>query len=695
MMKRPLFRASFVPVFALVALAVAPAGADDPAPANEPASLIACAEIASFAQLQQDVTALGAAIGQPMLAMGLLGAGQLVASPGMLGIDRDKPIRIGLFGDVDALFSDDDDDGGDDNDDNDDNDDDDDDGTVLAGVIALPLSDADGTAYFQSVATSGTLKSDADGYRVYDLRNVPLGDTLEVVVSDGYAFLSSDGDIPEAELRAIAARGADALAVPGLRGTVRLAGPATLLATPLRKGIDEAKKNIANELSFPENDETAAAVGADIDYLLDLVSQHDTLSVGLGFDAGTGLSVWTRADARPGSDAAALLALLRTPEDGVLSILDGGPDDAFAFAFGVDPALLQRAYGGFARLVSLGATVVKGAAAKAGDKAPAGAAQMFALFDKLAPMIEKSKETLPLFTGSIGEVGSFSADGDIAGYRYAIGCTDYEAVRRFATESQAELATVAPGFFSIEELETREAGGLVVHRNRVNYDLDKLLALAGLDEAAQAAASADPNMKMLREMYDAFGRNTIESTARDGVLYAIWAPGDAPLDSVLAKAASGSGRGGVLDALFADVPELSSSVLREYVDYAKVLPIVLKQLPEGAVDPDDEEFKAVLAKVQSTPDRLGLLSWRDGDSLLGVLRIEPSFFGDMAAFGQYQQARFRREWEERMRQQQQDDDDDDFEDGDDDDDPLAGLSEEDRKKIGVILDEKGDFDDNK
>ena len=652
-------------VFALV-LVAAPVRADDPAPGIGP---VAIAEIASFSQLQQDVTALGTAVGQPMLSMGLLGAGQLVASPGMLGIDRDKPIRVALLGEPDALANA---------------------LPQLKAVIALPLSDADGAAYFQSVLTSGSKKSSADGYHVFNLSNSPLGNSLQAVVANGYAFLSTDDDIPEAELRAIAARGPDALAVPGLRGTIRIAAPASTLAAPLRKGVRTLlEEAFADLTAVPTDDDDVVAVRNDILYLVDLFAQNDTLSLGLDFTAGRGLSLWSRADALAGSDAAAIAASLRTPEDSVLSVF-GEETDAFGLAVGADPALLQRLFGGFTRFIKLAAKL---ATAAAGD-ADASQAKVLELIPVVTGILEKSMDMIPFLSGSFAETGTFDADGGMA-YRIAMGCTDADGFRA-ANKALREnlLGNEAIDFMGYENLDPREANGLVIDRSKFSYDIDKLLARMGVDASA-APPPAAAQMDMLRAMYAKLGENTMESTVRDGTAFFAWAPGEAPLDALLAR----TGKSATLPAnLFADLPELSTCVFREYFDYAKFLPSLLKQLPPEAVDPDDAEFKTVMDKILSTPDFLAAVTWRDGDSLLSALRIDENVFRDVAAWGEYMTARFRRQWEERARQQQQqqnDDDDDDFDDDGGDDDPLSGLSEEDRKKIGIILDNNGDFDDNK
>ena len=661
-MKRILFASALV--FALARPALV--GADP--------GVFAVAEIASFGQLQQDVTALGTAIGQPMLPMGLLGAGQLVASPGMLGIDRDKPIRVALLGEPDVLVRDE--------------------ATKVKGVIALPLADADGASYFQSVLTSATKKSDADGYLTFELSNSPLGDSLEVVVANGYAFLSSDGDIPEADLRAIAAQGADSLAVPGLRGTIRIATSAATLAAPLRKGVTELFDGFDR---LPADDPDVVAVRNDLTYLVDLFEQNDTLALGLDFTAGRGLSLWTRADAKPDTDAAAIAASFRVPEDAVLSVL-GGEGDAFGIAGAVDPALLRRLLGGYSRFFTFVGKLAKESAD--GDDASAKALQML---PALSGIFDKGLAMLPFVSGSFAEAGSFNAEGGSA-TRYAMGCTDADGLRA-ASKAFRESLKAEPtlDFIAFEELDSREANGLAIERAKFSYDIDKFFALMGVDGNAELPPPAAAQLQTMRALYGKLGDNTLESTVRDGIVYAAWAPGEAPLDAVLASlptsgpeqaGASPAGQNGAsptgqMAALFADVPEFSRSVVREYVDYAKFIPTLVKTIPAEVVDPEEAEFKDVMGKILSTPDFLGAATWRDGDSLLSVLRFDENVFRDFAAWGQYIGARMRRQWEEQMKAET------DVVDGDDEDDPLADLSEEDRKKIGVILDNNGDFDDNK
>ncbi len=626
--------------------------------------IFATAEIASFGQLQQDVTALGTAIGQPMLPMGLLGAGQLLASPGMLGIDRDKPIRIALYGDSDALAGDE--------------------PPQVQFVIALPLADADGASYFQSVLTSATKKSEADGFLTFDLSNSPLGDSLGVVVANGYAFLSPNGKLPEAELRAVAAQGADALAVPGLRGTVRIAAPAAPFAGQIRKGI----AGLFDTMDAPADDEDAkaavASVRADIEYLASLFEQNDRFALGLDFAAGRGLSIWSRTDAQAGSDAAALVASFRAPENGVLSVL-GGEGVAAEFAGAIDPALLRRFVGGETRLVSLFLKAAeKDADDEAATKALDGVKTLLALIEKAAGQTE-------FMTGSFAEAVRTDDEG-VPSYRFAFGCSDADAFRAASKELREGLKGVEGlSFLGMEDLDSREAGGLVVNRVRMTYDFDKLLSTMGVDPNAPLPPPVAGQMQLMRAMYGKLNGATMESAVRDGIAYAALAPGEAPLDAVLASLPAGESPAGQLPVLFADVPELGASALRGYVNYAKFVPAMVKTLPPEFVDPEEAEFKAVMEKILATPDIIGAVTWRDGDSLLSVLRLDENVFRDFATWGEFMSAKFRRQWEERMRQQQAEEDDED----DDDDDPLADLSEEDRKKIGVILDNNGDFDDNK
>ena len=647
-------RFALVSVFAL-ALAAAPVRADD----DNALGILATAEIASFNQLQQDVTALGAAIGQPMISMGLLGAGQLISSPGLLGVDRDKPIRVAFFGDLSSIG--------------------DDEGFFASAVIALPLSDADGASYFKSVETGATKKSDANGYRVYDIPNSPLGETLEIVVANGYAFLSTDGDISEAELLAIAARGADALAVPGVRGTIRLSAPVAPFAAMLRKGVAEALDNGLATADLA-NDQDAAAVRADIEYLVDLFGQNDALALGLDISAGRGLSIWGRTDATPGSDAAAIAASLRTPEDGVLSVL-GNADAAVEFAAAFDPAIARRFVSGYLRVFSLFTKAIE----KNMDNADN--AKGLAGIKDLLSIVEKAFSQADYMTGSIAESVSMDAEG-IPSYRFAAGCTDPEKMHAVSKELLDALkGNETFSFFGSEDLGTREANGLVIHRMRMAYDFDKLLSTMGVDPNAPLPPPAAGQLQLMRAMYGKLGGNTMEYATRDGITYAAWAPGEAPLDAVLASL-SRPEQAGALSALFSDVPELGTSVVRGYMDYSKIMPTMLKSLPAEVFDPNEEEFKAVVEKILSTPDPIGFVAWRDGDSLLSVVRLDENVFKDFSAWGAYMGARFRRQWEERAKQQQDDDEEED------DDDLLSGLSEEDRKKIGDILD-KGDFDDNK
>ena len=658
-----------LPLF-LALLVVARPGlcpADEAPAATEPTAedtlgIVATAEIASFNQLQQDVTAFGNTIGQPMIAMGLLGAGQLISSPGMLGIDRDKPIRVAFFGKP--------------------GDTDDDNGFFSAAVIALPLSDADGAGYFKSVETSATKTSDDNGFRTFDVSGSPLGRTLQAVVADGYAFLSSDNDIPEESLRAIAARGAADLAVPALRGTIRLAAPVAPFAAMIRSGLSEALDNGLDAAGLTD-DTNAAAVRADIEYLVDLLGQNDGFALGLDFAAGRGLSIWTRADATPGSDAAALTASLRTPEDAVLSIL-GDADATGELAGAFDPAVARRFASGYLRVLSLLLNAVQN------DADAADEAKILSGVKSLLPLLEKTVGQMDFMTGSFAESVSMNAEG-APSYRYAVGCADAEKMRAANKELRDGLKGIEMlSFLNSEDLDTREANGLVIDRVRMSLDFDKLLAAMGLDSNTPLPPPAAGQLQLLRAMYGNLSENTMETTVRDGTAYITWAPGEAPLDAVLANAAKPAAPGPLSD-LFADVPELGTSVLRGYMDYAKVIPSMMKTLPDGAADPNDAEFKAVLEKILATPDRIGFVAWRDNDSLLSAIRFQENVFQDFASWGAYMRARFQRDWEERRRQQQDAEDEDE---DDDEDDPLSGLSEEDRKKIGVIL-EKGSFDDDK
>ena len=291
-------------------------------------------------------------------------------------------------------------------------------------------------------------------------------------------------------------------------------------------------------------------------------------------------------------------------------------------------------------------------------------------------------------TGSFAEAVRTDEEG-VPSYRFAFGCSDAEAFHAASKEFREDLKGVEGlSFLKMEDIDSREASGLVVIRVRMTYDFDNLLSTMGVDPNAPLPPPVAGQMQLMRAMYGKLDGATMESAVRDGIAYAALAPGEAPLDAMLADAAKPKASGS-LSAIFADVPELGASAFRGYVNYAKLIPSMVKTLPPEFVDPEEAEFKAVMEKILATPDTIGAVTWRDGDSLLSVLRLDENVFRDFAAWGEFMRAKFRRQWEERMRQQQAEEDDED------EDDPLADLSEEDRKKIGVILDNNGDFDDNK
>lgn len=273
----------------------------DPAP-------FATVEISSFAQLQKDVAALGADIGQPMISLGLVGMGNFLGSPGMLGIDQNKPIRLVFATENDVLGN--------------------------RPAVVVPLSEADGAGYLKSLSAIAEKAAEANGIATYTFRN--FRQNARIHVANGYAVLALEGTVNDSLLTRITAdleKDATAYSVKGISGTLRADLSAKFVLPVLERFVREKLESI-------EDDENRLAIRESSDKLMDLLRGTSRIALGFDYTENTGLSLWSRTDALPDSELQRLFAEFKVPAPELLPYIGANP--ALLSADGVQGPVSRR-----------------------------------------------------------------------------------------------------------------------------------------------------------------------------------------------------------------------------------------------------------------------------------------------------------------------------------------------------------------
>ena len=562
-------------------------------------------EISSFNQLQTDVSALATEIGQPALAMGLVGAGQFLGSPGLLGIDRERPIRIVFTAEHGALGN--------------------------QPVLIVPLSDADGANYLQSLATLADQTGEQNGVRTFRFKQFPMVSHMRVV--GGHAVFAMEGAVDDAYLTKVAdelAADPKAYTISGLSGTIR-AQLSTAAVIPL---LD---MRVREMLEGIEEDEQRTTVRKVTDQLLDLLRGASRVTLGLDYVESLGLSIWSRLDAKPDSPLQTMFQNFKVPSDRVLPYIGGSP--VFLMADGTASELNRQLLPVLEALVPV-----------------------LAQNEELADVQKQLAMTVENYRQSMGAVPGTTAGAlrfDDKGRPVMVSVTEMEkpdVVMEQYVKSFSLVNGLANSGIRFADPVERTVDGVVVQSAAMQLEKP---------EDVPDNPVLDLLMKYAEENPFAY-----EFACRDGLILLTVGPVGA-LDAFLAPPAAE--KAAPLEEMFPDMGNLGETVTRLTVDYATIAHGVLSFLNSGA--PDDEKVpEEILEKLAEGPGRIGVVSLAKGDSAVGALRVSPGVFHIAAEsfriFGEYQ----RRAIEKAMQEAEENDKGGNIED-------LKELSDEDLDKL--------------
>ncbi len=586
------------------------------ASAQTPVTPYATVEIASFERLQADVSALAADLGQPMLAMGLANAGQFLGSPGLLGIDRSRPIRLLFPSENDILAN--------------------------RPVFVLPLSEADGATYLQSLATQAEKLAEANGLATYRFNNFGLSSRFRV--AGGHAVFVTEGAVPDATLTAIAdtlAADPAAFSVQGVSATVR----AEVVAKHVLPQIDSGLRSL---LESVEDAEARAAARDASNAVMDLLRGSSRIAFGLGYAAETGLSVWARLDAIPGSPLQSFVQTLHAPSDRLLPYIGGSP--LFAIADTASGALTRQLGPALYKALP---TLLQGLARSNGSDSDVD----FAAFT--------------VFTASAAELAASAPIETAVALRFDDQGRPVFLTVSIADDPAAYLEKIVDLYSKSDvsgqdtplrygQPSTRSAKGVTVHTVPVEFP--------------ETDASTEDFFKTFAAYAkdNAFG---YEFAAHDGLFFATFGPSGA-LDAFLDAPAPEPNA--PLASVFPDMKNLGDSVSRGTLDYGPILHGLFSFYNANRGE-DGEEIPADLLDILAKdPMRIGSLQMAGESSAMGLFRLTPGFFRTVASGIQIMTAIQRHRWEEQFQDMEEDNDGTDFDDEDVDleDDDIQKLLDE-------------------
>ncbi len=256
-------------VVLLATLAALPNGA-----LAQPSEAMLRVEVESFQALSADVSALGTHIRQPMISMGLLGIGEAIGAPGLVGIDPARPWRIVGFADPANL-------------------------ETFEIVFILPVQE-DGAGYLESLGVSyATVQDDGVMRRLRAERRVTFLDEFSLQFVEGYAVASRSAPLTTRVAEDLA-QDPQAYAVRGFSGTVRASVETPLLLTGMQDFFEQQQMMLE-----AVGDDAAAglAVAAHMQRMahdIQLRILKQTARIGLGFQCdAAGLTLYQRIDAIP------------------------------------------------------------------------------------------------------------------------------------------------------------------------------------------------------------------------------------------------------------------------------------------------------------------------------------------------------------------------------------------------------------
>ena len=542
-------------------------------------------EISSFNKLQADVSALATDIGQPAMAMALVGAGQFLGSPGLLGIDRERPIRLVFTSEHDALGN--------------------------QPIIIVPLSDADGANYLQSLATLADQTGEQNGVRTFRFKQFPMVSHMRVI--GGHAVFAMEGAVNDSYLTKVAddlAADPKAYTISGLSGTIR-AQLATKAITPL---LEMAVREGLEAMEDEDAEETRTAMRGVTDKLLDMLRGANRVALGLDYTESLGLSIWSRVDAKAESPLQEMFANFKKPSDRVLPYIGGTP--LLLSADGTQAELIRQITPSLQTILPLLGKI--GAA----EGAEGLSEDQINLFTKA--LTQQSEAGV----GTTASVLRFDDSGR------PMLCTISEVekpdvIMESYKDSIALANANADQPIRYGEPATRTVGEVTVNTIPVT--------LAEEIELPEGSTFGD----YIKENPYAY-----EFAAKDGLFILAIGPVGS-LDSILNTAPAPEAPV-PLKELFPDMNNIDDSVLRYSFDLATILHDVAvfanSHLPEGADRLPEDLVKGLAAD----PGRIGGLALAQDESAVGVLRISHGFFRMAADVGRMAAELQRRRFEAEM-----------------------------------------------
>lgn len=561
-------------------------------------------EISSFNQLQTDVSALATEIGQPAMAMALVGAGQFLGSPGLLGIDRDRPIRLVFTSEHDALGN--------------------------RPVTIVPLSDADGAAYLQSLATLADQTGEQNGVRTFRFKQFPMVSHMRVVGS--HAVFAPEGAVNDAYLTKVAdelAADPKAYTISGLSGTIRAQLSADAVIPLLNARVRDMLEGI-------EEDEQRTTVRKVTDQLLDLLRGASRITLGLDYVESLGLSIWSRLDAKPDSPLQTMFQNFKVPSDRVLPYIGGEP--VMLWADGTSSELNR---------------------------------QLLPVLEALLPVLAQNEELadvqkqLAMAVDNARQIGGGA--GTLAG---ALRIDDKgRPVMVSVTEMENPDLVMEKYVSSLSSINGLDNAGLRF-ADPVERTVDGTVIRSAAMQLEMPDEASDNPAAGAMTKYLADNSFAYEFAGRDGLFFLTVGPAGS-LDAFLTPPAAE--KAAPLEEMFPDMGNLGETVTRCTVDYATILRGILSFM--NAEAPEDEKMPAeILEKLSEGPGRIGIASLAKGDSSVGVLRVSPGVFQIAAEsfriFGEYQ----RRAVEKAMREAEENNKDGNIDD-------LKNLSDDDFDKL--------------
>lgn len=254
------------------------------------------AETSSIDKLQSFVTSISAQIGNPGLALGFVGLGNVLGSPGFLGIDRTKPVRVLFLSKEDVLQA--------------------------KPIVILPLSSTDGAEYLKSLGAHLTLGESANNFSTYT--NKGGSGKIRYHFVDGYALFSEQSLVDDADLEAVGAslkQNLDAYSIQGLPGTIRIQANMSFLMPFVEKSAREYLEAIDEE-----NTELRQSSRTAVNSLIDRLKEISHLAISLDATDALGVTYGFRADVLPESSLEKSVASCTLPSERLLSFLGGAPE---------------------------------------------------------------------------------------------------------------------------------------------------------------------------------------------------------------------------------------------------------------------------------------------------------------------------------------------------------------------------------